>query len=108
MAHVLVIIVTYNSEEVVAECLTSLAGAWSGSTRWSVVVVDNDSTDGTEGVVRSVAPHATFVRLDRNRGYAAGINAGVAAGLADDVDAVLVLNPDVRLDPGAGAALLQG
>ncbi|HZB42693.1 MAG TPA: glycosyltransferase [Ilumatobacter sp.] len=105
--HVLVVIVTYNSEEVVGGCLTSLADAWLDSTRCSIVVADNDSTDGTNDVVRSVAPTATLVSLDRNRGYAAGINAGIAAGLADDIDAVLVLNPDVRLDPGAGTALLE-
>jgi GT2 family glycosyltransferase len=40
-----------------------------------------------------------------NRGYAAGINAGVAA--ASPAAAVLVVNPDVRLGPGSVRSLLD-
>ncbi len=43
--------------------------------------------------------------LPVNRGYAAGINAGVAAHPGHHT-AVLVLNPDVRLAPGCGRTLL--
>jgi N-acetylglucosaminyl-diphospho-decaprenol L-rhamnosyltransferase len=51
-----------------------------------------------------LAPRATVVRLPTNRGYAAGINAAVAA--APPHTAVLVLNPDVRLGPGCVRHLL--
>jgi GT2 family glycosyltransferase len=45
------------------------------------------------------------LELGANRGYAAGVNAGIAA--ARGRDAVLVCNPDVRLGAGALARLLE-
>ena len=94
---VTVVVVTYNSADVVAGLLASLP-AGLGDLDWSLVVVDNGSTDDSVEAVRAAAPDATVVRSGRNGGYAAGINLGVAqvAGPTD----VLVLNPDVRLSPG--------
>src|SRR5665811_2530774 len=53
----------------------------------------------------SIAPDATVVEMGRNAGYAAGINAAVAA--APPHTAVLVLNPDVRLGAGCVPELLR-
>jgi len=60
---------------------------------------------GRRAVVEELLPSATVVRTGRNGGYAAGINAGIAA--AGPHDAVLVLNPDVRLTPGCAARLVR-
>lgn len=105
---VAVVVVAYNSAEVLPGLLESLAGGMTG-TYWRLIVVDNNSSDGSPEVVERLHPDATIVRTGRNRGYAAGINVGVSA--AGAVDAVLVLNPDVRLTPGCGVVLadsLQG
>jgi len=98
-----VVIVTFDSAAVVAGVLASLPTGLAG-VDWSVVVVDNGSSDGTLDVVRAAAPDAEVVRSPRNGGYAAGINLGVAH--LGDVDAYLILNPDVRLAPGCGRELL--
>ncbi len=99
---VLVAVVTYNSEDVVGELLVGLADALADCT-WRLVVADNDSRDGTLARVRAVRPDAHIVELGRNAGYAAGINAAIAAG--GQARSVLVLNPDTRLDPGSVPAL---
>lgn len=99
---VAVVIVTYNSAAVVGTLLDSLPAALDGLT-WQTVVVDNGSTDDTVETVLAY-PGVHLVRSS-NRGYAAGINLGVTE--ADPADAVLVLNPDVTLDPGAGRALVE-
>lgn len=106
LPRVTVVVVGYQSAAVIADCLRSLAAAFDGAADTSVVVVDNASTDGTLDVARAVAPHARVVALSSNRGYAAAINAGVAADAGHRADAVLVLNPDVRLAAGSGAPLL--
>jgi len=93
-----VVVVTYNSAAVVRECLESLAVALESIPDGRVVVVDNASTDDTLDVVARVAPEAQVVARQGNDGFAAGVNAGFAA--APDCD-VLVLNPDVRLEPDA-------
>lgn len=101
---VAVVVVTYNSADLLADLVASLPRG-CGSVPWQLVVVDNASTDGTLERARELAPEATIVDTGRNAGYAAGINAGVAA--AGRHSAVLVLNPDVRLADGCVPELLR-
>ena len=101
--HVAVVVVTYNSANEVPDLVASL-GPGMGDLHWNLVVADNASNDDTVDVLRRVAPGAMVLQLADNEGYAAGINAAVAA--APPHSAVLVLNPDVRLEPGCGPALL--
>lgn len=98
-----VVIVTYNSADLLADLIQSLP-AGAGSVDWRLIVVDNDSHDESLAVVRAAHPSATIVQMGRNAGYAAAINAGVR--VADDAAAVLVLNPDVRLEPECMPRLL--
>ncbi|MGH3897233.1 MAG: WecB/TagA/CpsF family glycosyltransferase [Pseudonocardiaceae bacterium] len=100
-----VVIVTYASAEVVADCLEALPAALEGAGAARILVVDNASPDGTVDVVRRVAPEAEIVCRGSNDGFAAGVNAGLNAARGCDV---LVLNPDVRLTPGSIAALRAG
>ncbi|MET8308078.1 glycosyltransferase family 2 protein [Micromonospora sp. NPDC005173] len=99
-----VVVVTYNSERLLADLIASLRPGLAGID-WHLTVADNASADGTVDAVRQLAPAATVVEMGRNAGYAAGINAGVAA--AEPHSAVLVLNPDVRLGAGCGFELIK-
>jgi N-acetylglucosaminyl-diphospho-decaprenol L-rhamnosyltransferase len=99
---ILVAVVTYNSEDVVADLLKSMPDGLEGCS-WHLVVADNDSRDQTLAVVKELQPGATIVETGRNAGYAAGINAAVAAG--PPARSVLILNPDNRLEPGSIAVL---
>lgn len=103
------VVVTWNSAEVLPGLLESLELGMAGL-RWRLVVADNASADGTPDVVRTKAPDALLVETGRNAGYAAAFNAALAAvgPLDEDTDAVFVCNPDIRLRPGCGAALVQG
>lgn len=102
---VLVALVTYNSASVVRPLLEVLPSAMAGIPRWQLVVADNDSTDDTLDLVARVRPEATIVRMGRNAGYSAGINAAVAAGLP--AGAILVTNADVRPEPGTVSRLAE-
>ena len=102
---VAVVVVTYRSRPLVNDFIASLDAGMAGVGTWRLVVVDNASDDGTVDEVRRLHPAATVVGLGANRGYAAGVNAGVSA--AGDVDAVLVANPDIRLRPRAGVRVVQ-
>ena len=96
-----VVVVTYDSARVVGGFLDSLPDALGGRPA-RVAVVDNASTDDTVATVR--ARSDCVVVPAENRGYAAGLNAGVEvlAGRGP----VLATNPDVRLGAGAVAAML--
>jgi len=104
--RVAVVIVTYNSADVLEGCLESLTAGAAGVELTAVVVADNASGDGSAALAERAGPPVTVVRVGRNAGYAAAINAGLAALDLDALDGVYVLNPDCRLRPGAIAPLL--
>jgi N-acetylglucosaminyl-diphospho-decaprenol L-rhamnosyltransferase len=95
-----IVVVTYNNEDVVGDLLDSLPGA-VGDLDANVIVVDNGSTDNTVEVLLNRGD--CKVILSSNVGYAAGINRGVREG--SGADAILVLNPDTRLQEGCIAPL---
>ncbi|MBW8804592.1 MAG: glycosyltransferase family 2 protein [Catenulisporales bacterium] len=103
------VVVTWNSADVLPGLVESLELGMAGL-RWRLVVADNDSADGTPEVVRTLAPDALLVQTGRNAGYSAAINAALAAigPLDEQTDAVFVCNPDIRMKPGCGAALVRG
>jgi N-acetylglucosaminyl-diphospho-decaprenol L-rhamnosyltransferase len=103
LPDVAVIIVTYNSAHVVGDLLDSLPAALDGLAA-DVVVVDNGSADETVQVLAERAD-CRLVRSS-NTGYAAGINRGVRAAIS--AEAILVLNPDVRLHEKSVAPVLGG
>jgi GT2 family glycosyltransferase len=97
-----IISVTYNSAHVVGDLLDSLPAALGGLTA-DVVVVDNGSSDGTAEFLERHGG-CRIVR-SANVGYAGGINRGVRE--ASGADAILILNPDLRLHEQSIAPLLE-
>ncbi len=91
-----VVIVAYETPELLATCLDSLTAAGVLG-RAPVVVVDNSASDGCAAVAASRAG-VTLLRNEKNVGYARGVNQGLAA---TDTDYVLVINPDIVVEPGA-------
>ncbi|MVU77333.1 glycosyltransferase [Nocardia sp. ET3-3] len=96
-----IVIVTYNSATDIPLLLDDLR-AEARDTELRVIVVDNESADGTADVVRGY-PEVIFVASGGNLGYAGGINIGLRH--VGSCDAVLILNPDLRVRPGAIAAM---
>ncbi|HKS99063.1 MAG TPA: glycosyltransferase family 2 protein, partial [Rugosimonospora sp.] len=96
--RVAVVIVTFNSAEVLGGCLRSLTSV--GVDIPAVVVVDNASRDGSVALAESTAGvPVTTVQMGRNAGYAAALNAGIAALDIRKLTGVFVMNPDCRLRP---------
>ena len=101
-ADVAVLIVSYNSASHLSSLLSSLPSAAPGL-RLRIVVADNSSTDRSVEVAHSYAG-VVVVPTGGNLGYAGGIN--VAMTEAGDCTHVLVLNPDVRLEPSCVTTLV--
>lgn len=98
-----VVIVTYNSAATLPGLLDSLPAGLAGIQRSEVVVADNASSDRSADLAAAHPIGPRVFRTGRNGGYAAGINAALSA-ISPDAD-VLILNPDIRLLPGAAAPL---
>lgn len=103
--RVTLVVVSYNSARLLPDFFASLPDALAGVGEAEIVVADNASGDDTLAVVARLRPDATVVPLETNRGYAAGINAAVAA--ARPSDAILILNDDIRLGRGSVRLLLD-
>jgi N-acetylglucosaminyl-diphospho-decaprenol L-rhamnosyltransferase len=92
-----VIIVSYNSAQHITRLLDSLPAATSGlQTR--CIVVDNGSQDETMSIIHS-RNDVVAIETGQNLGYAAGINVGRAH--IGPSSSLLILNPDLVLEPGA-------
>lgn len=95
MIDLAIVIVNYKMREHVRECLASLHhDLQRTSLSVRIVVVDNDSRDGIEGVIaRSPLNESiTSIILEENRGYGFGVNKGLQA---IDARYYLVINPDI-------------
>jgi N-acetylglucosaminyl-diphospho-decaprenol L-rhamnosyltransferase len=100
-----VITVSYNSGQVLRELLDSLEAGMQGIDTFEVVVADNDSADNSVDIALAHPIRPRVVRVGRNAGYAGGINSATAT-VRNDAD-LLILNPDVRLLPGAARILVE-
>jgi len=96
------VVVTYNSADHVAELLDSIPSAM-GALTYSVVVVDNGSSDTTVELLEGRSDCITVRSI--NDGYAAGMNRAVRASVS--AEAILILNPDAALDSGSVPAMLE-
>jgi N-acetylglucosaminyl-diphospho-decaprenol L-rhamnosyltransferase len=86
-----VLIVNWNAAELLRECLRSLARQDLDPARVEVLVVDNASSDGSAEMIRAEFPGVRLLRNDRNAGFAAANNQGLALGRGKYF---LLLNPD--------------
>lgn len=85
-----IIILTYNSQSDIRDCLKSVLNQ-SFEDEYEVVVADNDSTDRTAEIVAEEFPTVNLVEFDRNWGTAKGYN---KAFEHTQGDYVVYLNPD--------------
>ncbi|MFV0317404.1 MAG: glycosyltransferase [Microthrixaceae bacterium] len=107
LPRLLAVVVTYRSADIVGECLRALPAALGPHIDYRTVVVDNASGDRSLEAAAEADPEAQLISLGRNAGYAAAINAAVEEAFDPEMEAVLVLNPDIRLSPCAVGPLRE-
>lgn len=85
-----VIIVTYNSAQVIENAIAPL----SGSTEIEIIVVDNSSIDNTVKRVTEMFPDVRVIETGSNLGFARAVNIGVAEARHSTL---FLLNPDASI-----------
>lgn len=95
MAAVSVVIVSYNTRDLLLNCLRSVY-ACNGSIEPEVFVVDNASSDGSVEAVRVEFPQCTVIANRENLGFSKANNLALkrAGGRY-----ILLLNPDTVVEP---------
>ena len=105
-----IVVLNYNTRQQLAACLRSVMAEGSTTLSYSaapiraeLIVVDNASEDGSAELVRTEFPWVELIEAPRNGGFAYGNNLALPRARGE---AVLLLNPDTELCPGALAVLL--
>ena len=100
VAELSVVIVSYNTRDLLRNCLLSLRR--SRGIDLEVIVVDNASADGSADIVRRDFPEVQLLAQSLNTWFCGGNNIGIQHAGADYV---LLLNPDTEVAPDALALM---
>jgi len=100
---VTIIIVNWNTREILRDCLRSVYRN-AGPIDFEVIVVDNASTDGSAEMVRTEFDKVQLIANSDNRGFAAANNQGMAVATGRYV---LLLNSDTIVLDGAIARSVE-
>lgn len=101
--RVSIVIVNWNTRDLLLALLGSLMPGGSPAVATEIIVVDNNSTDGSADAVWRAFPMAILVKDEDNFGFAHGVNRGLANASGDWI---LLLNTDAEADPTTIAALV--
>src|SRR5581483_2612243 len=96
VAAISVIIVSYNTRDLLRDCLQSLLRSEGRSCE--LIVVDNASADDSAEMVAREFPSVRLIRSDANLGFAKGVNLGLRLARGEYL---LLLNSDTVVHPGA-------
>jgi GT2 family glycosyltransferase len=98
-----VIIVSWNTRELLSGCLRSVHEAAGGPTS-EVFVVDNASTDGSVKMIRQHFPWVRLIANSENVGFAPATNQAIRQSLGRYI---LLLNSDAEVHSGALETMVQ-
>ncbi len=98
-----VIVLNWNGKDDLLRCIGSLDPLLSA--QFSVLVVDNGSTDGSTDALRQRFSGVELLALEGNLGYAGGNNAGFRHAMQKNPEYVVFLNNDTVVAPDAVARL---
>lgn len=88
-----ILVVTYNTRELIEKCIQSVLN-YDGAYTIEIVVVDNNSSDGSPELIKSKFPQVKYIQNKYNYGFAVGMNQAfkVASGKY-----VMTFNPDAEI-----------
>jgi GT2 family glycosyltransferase len=92
-----IIIVNWNTKDLLIQCLKSLKQTLQ-RLKMEVFVVDNGSTDGSKDAVRAEFPEVIFIENRLNLGFAKANNQAMRLSKGKYI---LLLNPDTQVKEGA-------
>ncbi len=94
---VYIVVLNYNGYKDTVECIESLKTITYKNCK--VIVVDNNSTDGSYDKLKSGYPELDIIKSAENLGYAGGNNLGIKKALENKADYVCIINNDVVVEP---------
>jgi GT2 family glycosyltransferase len=102
---VTVVVLSYNGTADTLACLDSLLD--DDRRQFSILVVDNGSTDGAPAAIRARFPDICLIELPENLGWAGGNNVAIEHALRQGAGFICLLNNDTIVPRGAIARLAE-
>ena len=97
MKNIVAVVVTYNRKELLGECLNALEDQEMRLNK--IIVIDNNSTDGTENFLREAEyfsdENIVYKKLEKNTGGAGGFHEGMKLARELNADWVWIMDDDV-------------
>ncbi len=98
-----IIIVTWNSEKYIRNCLDSILLS-TGDLQYEIILVDNGSADQTVRSVEELYPQVNLIPNRKNAGYARANNQGIEESAGEYI---LLLNPDTEVMGNSLSLMIQ-
>lgn len=93
-----IVILNYKSRELALSCINSIKNADFSGLAYEIIVVDNNSQDGLDEILKAKYPEAKLIQNGKNLGMGAGNNVGIREARGKYV---AVMNPDTVADKDA-------
>lgn len=100
MKDIFIIIVTYNGKKWIHKCLKT-------TKPFPVIVVDNDSQDGTVELIKSHFPEVVLFEQKENLGFGRANNTGISYALKKGAEYIFLLNQDAYLQENCIRRLIE-
>jgi len=97
MQNIVVIIPAYNEEKTISEIVNRIIKLKNEINNYSVVVIDDGSTDRTSELGRNSG--AVVVRHERNSGVGKSVQDGIRFALENNADIAIIIDADMQYDP---------
>lgn len=104
---VFVIILNYNGEGFIVQCLDSVEKLKSNDLEIKILVVDNASNDNSVELIKTKHKEVEILINEKNLGFAEGNNLGIKYALEKGADYVLILNLDTIVDKDLVVQLIK-
>ena len=94
MFDISIIIVNYKVKEYIIPCIESIYKYTSKSLRYEILVIDNNSNDGSIDAIKSQFSDAKIYENTENIGFSKAVNQGAETAIGKYI---FILNPDTKL-----------
>lgn len=91
MNDITFVIISYNTRELTCNCIESILNT-TNNNNIEIILVDNASSDDTCMYISNHYPQITIIQKEKNLGYSAAINAGVAKASSE---IIFLCNSDI-------------
>lgn len=101
---IVAITISWNSIKYIDKCIVSLL---KSNYPIEIIVVDNNSSDGTELYLKNKYPTVTVIQSGANLGVTGANNLAIKKAIEEHADYIFLLNPDAYIDPNCINKLLE-